>query len=78
MGVRTDLLGNGIGRCVVDQVLRVATDLHTHSTFRLLVVDAENPELVPYYEKYGFRPLTNDLRMVMKMSAVRKIVTGLA
>jgi len=77
MGVRADLQGAGVGKCVVKQVLQVAADLHNQSAFRLLVVDAENPKLLPYYEKYGFTPLANDLRMVMKMSAVHEIVGGL-
>ncbi|CAN5578491.1 hypothetical protein BH23ACT6_BH23ACT6_06280 [soil metagenome] len=32
---------------------------------------------MPYYEEYGFAPLSNDLRLVMKMSAVHEIVAGL-
>ncbi|OQQ21539.1 hypothetical protein A4U94_14490 [Prescottella equi] len=78
MGVRSGLQGAGMGKGVVRHVMKVASELHKQSTFHLLVVDAENTDLIPYYGKFGFRQLKNDLRMVMKMSAVHKVVEGLA
>lgn len=74
MGVREDLRGVGIGKRVVRQVMMPAAALHAQASFRLLVVDAENESLVPYYMRYGFKPLANDVRLIMKMSAVHKIV----
>ena len=74
MGVWSRLQGGGVGKAVVLHVMRVASELHKQSAFRLLVVDAENSGLIPYYEQYGFRLLANELRMVMKMSAVHAIV----
>lgn len=77
MGVREDLHGRGAGSNVVRQVMKEASEQHHRASFRLLVVDAENPTLVPYYERFGFSQLAGDLRMVMKMSAVNKIVAQL-
>jgi predicted N-acetyltransferase YhbS len=74
MGVRTDLQGAGVGKQVIRQVMTVAANLHAQAPFRLLVVDAEHEGLVSYYRRLGFRRLTNDPRLVMKMSAVHKIL----
>lgn len=76
MGVHQKHQGNGVGKQVVGQVLRKASALHQDAAFRLLVVDAENSGLVPYYSKFGFKQLSGDLRMVMKMSAVNKAVAA--
>jgi len=75
MGVRSNLQGNGAGKQVVQQVFVVAATVLAQASFQLLVVDAESERLVPYYEQFGFRRLPNDRRLVMKMSAVHKLVS---
>lgn len=77
MGVRSDLQDNGMGTRVLHSAMKHSVTLHMGAPFKLLVVDAENPSLVSFYEHRGFAPLSNDLRMVMKMSAVRKVVAQL-
>ena len=43
---------------------------------RLLVVDAGNAALVPWYEEHGFLPTgVNPLRLHMKIAAVRTYVS---
>jgi hypothetical protein len=42
---------------------------------RLLVVDADNEGLVPWYTEHGFLPTgTNSLRLYMKIATIRKYV----
>jgi ribosomal protein S18 acetylase RimI-like enzyme len=77
MGVRRDLQGAGLGKLLVRHVMVHAAEQHRAAPFRLLVVDAENEALLPFYSSFGFRQLTNDLRLVMKMSAVNRIVAEL-
>lgn len=77
MGVRLEFQGGGIGRRVVGYAMKVAAALHLQAAFRLMVVDAENAGLVAYYQQFGFAQLANDLRMVMKMSAVNRVVAEL-
>ena len=72
MGVRADLHGQGVGKHVVTHILQEAANLHRKSPFSLLIVDAENPKLVPFYEKYTFKLLNRDRRLGVKMSLVRR------
>lgn len=74
MGVRRDLHGQGVGAAILKEAMMSAVRAYEESPFGLFVVDAENEELVPYYEQFGLRPLQNDLRLVV---AMRKIVKGL-
>lgn len=78
MGVRSEAQGSGVGKRVVHHAMKVAATLHMQAAFRLMVVDAENAGLMGYYQQFGFTPLANDLRMVMKMSAVNRIVDELS
>lgn len=78
MGVHVDHQGNGMGKALLRQAMRVAADLHDQAPFRLLVLDAENEGLVDFYQRVGFKPLAGDLRLVMKMSAVHRLLSGLA
>lgn len=74
MGVRVDLQRNGYGKHALLEALRAAAEIHHQAGFRVLVVDAENDDLITFYEKFGFRRVSSDRRMIMKMSAVHKLL----
>lgn len=74
MGVRTDLQNKGFGTDTVWKALVTAAELHKQASFKIVVVDAENDKLVPFYTRFGFRQLLGDRRLIMKMSAVHRIL----
>ncbi|MGW9020194.1 GNAT family N-acetyltransferase [Leucobacter chromiiresistens] len=75
MGVREDLQGTGIGSLILREAMSSAARSYSEAPFGLFVVDAENENLISYYEKFGLKPLRNDLRLVAPM---RKIVKALS
>jgi predicted N-acetyltransferase YhbS len=77
MGVNRAHQGQGTGRQVVTLAMDSALRAHREAAFRLFVVDAENDSLVPYYSNFGFKALSDGRRLIMKMSAVEKIVSAL-
>lgn len=77
MGVRADLQGKGFGKHTVLEALRVAAELHEQAAFRVVIVDAESDDLIPFYAQFGFSTLRGDRRMIMKMSAVHKLLERL-
>lgn len=74
LGVRTDRQGIGVGSALLIQAMRYTLLSTQYVSSRLLVVDALTADLIPWYEKRGFRRLPgNELRLVCKMSEVRRI-----
>ncbi|MBP3883873.1 MAG: GNAT family N-acetyltransferase [Olsenella sp.] len=78
MGVRTDVQGNGCGTRVLRHAMRYALRSSRLVSSRLLVVDALNDDLVPWYESRGFVRLPEyDSRLVCKQSTLSAICEGL-
>lgn len=60
---------------IVDALRRVLAAASV-SGGRIIVVDADNAELVPFYEAHDFLPIrANPLRLYMKVSTARKALT---
>lgn len=77
MGVNLVDQGAGVGKKVVRSAMETAVRAHQQASFRLFVVDAENDGLVPYYSQFGLKALSDGRRLIMKMSAVEKVVSAL-
>jgi hypothetical protein len=70
MGVRSDLMGVGVGRAVVRDVMAAAARAHAEGPFPLFVVDAADESLVGYYEGIGLRRLADGLRLATPMRSI--------
>lgn len=74
MGVSVEKQGEGLGKRLLGLAMRFAAESHQRSSVNLFVVDAASEELVKFYEKAGLVRIPNQLRLVMKMTAVAKLV----
>lgn len=72
MGVRTGLTGNGLGKAVLADVMASAARAHSEAPFPLFIVDAADEALIGYYEQFGLRRLTNQLRLATPMRQIIK------
>jgi GNAT superfamily N-acetyltransferase len=86
LGLHVDLRGRSVaddpdatwGKILVQEALRVCVRAGGDFGGRLIVVDADNPNLVRYYENFGFRAMRDGdgnlshLRLVMKTSTAAK------
>lgn len=73
LGVSTAHQRRGIGRLATKAALRTALQIHNMAPMQLMVVDALDEQLVPFYERIGFRRIApSELRLAMPMSTVRK------
>lgn len=74
MGVRADMQGQGLGTRVLRHAMLYAFRSSRIVSSRLLVVDALNADLVPWYEERRFRRLPDsERRLVLKMSEIQRI-----
>lgn len=77
MGLQKEHRGNGLGTHLVVEALRKALEADKQSAVGSVTVDAATPELVPFYQENGFTlTRTEENRLVMKMSRVRKMVAA--
>lgn len=61
---------------VVDALRRILAAAH-HSGGRVIVVDADNERLVPFYTAHSFLPArSNPLRLYMKVATARRLLGG--
>lgn len=74
MGLATGLQGRKHGKRLCLQALDKISQVAATAGVRLLVVDALNNALVPFYESVGFRSLdAQPTRLVMKTSNAAKL-----
>lgn len=74
MGLATGLQGQKHGKRLCLQALDKISQVAATAGVRLLVVDAPNNALVPFYESVGFRSLdAQPTRLVMKTSNAAKL-----
>lgn len=73
MGVNENRQKQGLGTIIVHEAMRLTCEAHDRSVFPYMIVDAADEELTSFYGRFGFRQLSSDLRMIMRMSAVRKV-----
>ena len=85
MGLHKDLRGKKApgqsftwGQLLMRSALRQVVDAADKGAGALIVIDADNDALIPYYESYDFEPAKRDgkgrpqgLRLVMKMATAR-------
>jgi GNAT superfamily N-acetyltransferase len=64
------LQGRGLGAVLVADALRRVVTVSEIVGTRLVVVDALDESVVPFYEKLGFHRLPGTLRLVQKVSSV--------
>lgn len=78
LALHRDLRGGDLGPLLLREALETIVAAADRVGGRVIVVDAMNPGLVPYHERYGFRRAREGgLRLVMKMSTARKhLATG--
>lgn len=71
------LHGKGLGaRLLVDALTRIV-GASKEVAFRLVVVDAIDEEAAAFYEKYGFRRVPGDRRLVRKVGDIERDLTDL-
>lgn len=72
MGLAKPLQGKGYGEELLLVALEKCLEVDAASSVGLVVLDAATEKLVPFYQKYGFTRIENQMRMVVKMSTLRK------
>lgn len=73
MGVSAAEHGRGFGSAALDEAKRYALKTSEYAGVRLLIVDAIDSSLIPWYQARGFKSLPrNDRRLVCKMSDIRR------
>lgn len=71
--------GVKLGTKLLIDAMRTAHLVGAQIGWRFMVVDAYNNEVVPFYTKFGFTPLsTESLRLFMNAADVEGAVSGLA
>ena len=66
--------GQGLGRRLLLDALRICTELADKLALHAVEVRAIDDEARRFYQKYGFEPLTDDpLHLYLSMKAVRKL-----
>lgn len=72
MGVDKAHQGSGFGSLVLAHALRSCIQSAEIAAARIVFLDALKPELVAWYERFGFKPtLTNPLRLYSRMKWIR-------
>lgn len=77
MGLSKPLHKKGHGKRLLVEAMRSAVSSHSVSPVQLFVVDAENEELVAFYEKAGLKLLPGTLRLVAPMKVIVKFINAL-
>ena len=73
MGVAREFQGQKYGRRVLFAALYEAWKATRHVMSFAVVVDAKSENVVPFYERYGFRRLEG-VRLIMPMKTIEKVV----
>lgn len=74
LGVHQDYQRRGIGQVLVSHAVQAAKAQTMVSASMGVVVDALNPDLVPWYQSLGFVPFPNSpLQLVMTMNAIANV-----
>lgn len=75
MGVLERLQGRGLGKRLLGEAISYAVAAADIAPTRAIVLDAATPELIGFYQKFGFKRLSaSSNRMYLPMSTARKIV----
>lgn len=76
LAVHRDYEGKGLGRILIfDAMKRVISQTEVGASSAHLVLDADNPELVAWYEKLGFVPTTsNPMRLYMPFAKIEAVL----
>lgn len=75
MGISEALQGRGLGKCLLGEAISYAVAAADIAATRVVVLDAATPELIGFYQKFGFKRLSaSSNRMYLPMSTARKIV----
>jgi GNAT superfamily N-acetyltransferase len=72
MGLAKSLQANGHGKALLRLAVTEALEAHRRSPVQLFVVDAENEDLVRFYEKPGLQRIPNSLRLLAPMKSLEK------
>lgn len=72
MGVAEPWQDMGHGKRLLRLAMAEALEAHKRSPVQLFVVDAENDDLVRFYEKPGLQLIPNTLRLLAPMKALEK------
>lgn len=76
MGICSDSQGQGHSKHLMKLVLSTALEVHERSAFRLIVVDALTDDLIPFYERFGFKQTQRPRRLVMKVAEAQRILAA--
>ncbi|MEU9884597.1 GNAT family N-acetyltransferase [Sphaerisporangium sp. NPDC051011] len=71
------LQGQGLGSRLLIDALNRMVRASKEVAFRLVVVDAIDEEAALFYEKYGFRRIPGDMRLVRKLSDIERDLSDL-
>lgn len=73
MGLAVSMQGQGLGGKLLAQALQKCLESADIAPCRVIVLDAAEESLVPFYERFGFRPIgPGQLRMYQSLASVRK------
>lgn len=77
LAVDQNVRGQGLGRHLLTDALRICTELAAKVAVHAVEVRAIDDEARSFYQKYGFRPLADDpLHLYLSMNVVRKLNLG--
>lgn len=78
MGLAASIQRQGLGGKLLAQALQKCLESADIAPCRVIVLDAAEESLVPFYERFGFRPVgPGQLRMYQSVASVRKAFEGL-
>ena len=75
LAVDKNLQGRGWGRLLLLFVLSHASRLSEDSGFALVLVGPIDERAAGFYARFGFRPLSSDRRMYLRLKDIRKTFT---
>jgi GNAT superfamily N-acetyltransferase len=70
MGLHEQHQGNGHGSQLFFRAVKEALGAYHVARIQLLVLDAVNENLVPFYEKHGMKRIPNSLRLVAPLNKI--------
>ncbi|WP_161958255.1 GNAT family N-acetyltransferase [Arthrobacter sp. H-02-3] len=76
MGIAKPWQDLGHGKRLLRLAMTEALEAHRRSPVQLFVVDAENEDLVRFYEKPGLQRIPNSLRLLAPMKALEKALSN--